>query len=638
MTVPLWRLNDVTLAGRAQPRLSHLSLTFRTGVTAILGPSGAGKTSLLNLLVGFETPTRGTIDPPETSSSLQAPPLPCFWGPADFGLWPHCTVYEHLASVRPASSAQRLEDWLEAFSLTSLAQAYPATLSQGERSRLCVARAVASEAAVLVLDEPLAHLNAQLLTDGWRALRDWQQQHGRSLIFTTHQPEVALREADRCVVLDRGEMLADGPPQTIYRYPESSTIAALCGAGTWLTRDEWSRWLSEPPPQFDRNSTSSTPDLRGVSTDHGWCVRPEQLRVIADPESPLIVRQSAFVGTREELSLQHQDCDNEEKTFSHVPPGPTFQVGDRVGLKWLPLLLAFCLCGIWGCRENAAGPPLTAVREHYWTMPPDELRIPAPRAVAAVPDGTLFVLDNVGRVLTFDSEGKLLRTWWMPDYVVGRAEHILETRSGELVIADTHYHRVVICNRQGEVLRKFGEYGEGPGQFIYPVATAEDDRGRLYVCEYGGHDRIQIFQPDGTYVGEFGEFGSGPGQFQRPSGIVWHDHRLYIVDAFNNRIHVCREDGTPVDLPQGAFTAALHYPYEIAHAPDGSLFVVEYGSARVTQFSAEGKLLGRYGRIGNRTGELFTPWGLSVDTRGRLLIADTGNRRMVQVTLAGGDR
>lgn len=83
------------------------------------------------------------------------------------------------------------------------------------------------------------------------------------------------------------------------------------------------------------------------------------------------------------------------------------------------------------------------------------------------------------------------------------------------------------------------------------------------MCEYGGNG-VQIFRSDGTYVSTFGSFGTGPGQFQRPSGIVWRDGKLYIVDAFNNRVHVCDESGAVVPLPPGAFSAELHYPYDVS--------------------------------------------------------------------------
>ncbi len=148
------------------------------------------------------------------------------------------------------------------------------------------------------------------------------------------------------------------------------------------------------------------------------------------------------------------------------------------------------------------------------------------------------MLDNVGRVLVYDPDGKLLRQWWMPDYSVGKPEKIFQFRSGRLGVADTHYHRVVFFDPEGNVLSKHGSLGREPGQFIYPVAVVEDDDENYYVCEYGTNDRVQKFDKAGNFLLQFGSFGTEQGQFQRPSGIVWRDHKVYVVDAFNSRIQV----------------------------------------------------------------------------------------------------
>jgi len=604
---PLWTLDAVTLAGRARPRLEDVSLQIPRGVTAILGASGAGKTSLLNLLVEFEKPTAGRIE----FGIAVAGALPVFWGPPDHGLWPHLTVAQHLAAVA-SSQTVVVADLLATFDLKGVAGAYPATLSLGERSRLCVARALASGAQTLVLDEPVSHVNGGLQDRCWRGLRDAVSAPEKSLVFSTHQPEVALLEADWCVLLDAGRVLASGSPHALYEAPATREIAELMGAGTWLTSAEWSRWFAQPAP--------------GDST--GMSIRPERLKIEQREDAPLVVESATFLGPREDVHLR-QESTGVRQRFAHRPPRPTLQAGMRVALVWLGLLLLTLL--LPGCSPSA-GPSLTAAKLDYWTLPPDDLRIPAPRAVSATADGTVYTLDNAGRVLAFDPLGKPLAQWWMPEYSVGKPERILRLSDGRLIVADTHYHRMVIFDPQGNVAGMFGRKGESPGEFIYPVAVAEDDRQNLYVCEYGGHDRVQIFRPDGTYVSEFGSFGTGPGQFQRPSGIVWRDGLLYIADAFNNRVLVCHEDGRPATLLAGAFSADLHYPYDIAVSQQGEYYVVEYGAGRVTKFSTGGQLLGRFGTRGTAAGEFETPWGLSVDNQGRVLVADTGNRRIVQVT------
>lgn len=612
MTAKLWSLEAVQVPGVPRPRLECFRADIPTGVTAVLGASGAGKTTLLNLLVGALHPTAGRL----TRHFDTRAAVPCFWGPPDDGLWPHLTAAEHLRTVLPlpvATHAHTAGELLHAFDLQLQAAAYPATLSRGERNRLAVARAVASRAAVLVLDEPLSHVSAAHQRQGWAALRRSLQEHAQSLVFATHQPDVVLREADWCLVLHGGRLLAAGPPQELYRRPPDAITASLLGAGTWIGREEAACWLPDRAPAE-------------------CCLRPEHVQIVPAPEGNGVVQASLSMGPLTEVELQHVTTFS-TLTVTQLAQSPPLTAGQRVKLTWLAMWMLACLACV-GCTGAAAGPQLPIAVEHHWTVVPEGVKIPAPRAITAVPDGTVYVLDNVGRVLAYNPDGELLRSWWMPEYVVGRPERILETRDGRLVVADTHYHRVVVFDRVGTVLNIFGTEGEGPGEFIYPVAVAEDDRERLYVCEYGGNDRVQVFDRDGHYLSEFGTFGTGVGQFQRPSGILWLDGRLYIADAFNNRIYVCDTDGRPIEFAEPRFAADLHYPYDIAVGPAGDFFVVEYGAGRVTRFDADGRLLGRSGRTGTGAGELFTPWGLSVDTQGRVLVADTGNRRIVQWTFA----
>jgi DNA-binding beta-propeller fold protein YncE len=153
------------------------------------------------------------------------------------------------------------------------------------------------------------------------------------------------------------------------------------------------------------------------------------------------------------------------------------------------------------------------------------------------------------------------------------------------------------------------------------------------VGEYGGNVRVQKFDRDGGWLCSLGGPGTDPGCFQRPSGLVWRGGRVYVVDAFNNRVQVFADDGQFLEvlgdrLPSGA--PELLYPYDIAFGPGDDLFIAEYGAGRVTRLSLEGQLLGRYGSTGHGTGQLQTPWGLTVDRAGQVWVADTGNRRIVR--------
>jgi len=258
--------------------------------------------------------------------------------------------------------------------------------------------------------------------------------------------------------------------------------------------------------------------------------------------------------------------------------------------------------------------------------------LPTPRALASTPRDELLVLDDKGRVLVYDPAGRLDRSWEMPAHDIGNPEGIVMLHNGNIAVADTHYHRVVIFDDRGGVVGMFGEEGEGPGRFIYPADVTQDPDGYLYVSEYGGNDRVQKFTESGEFVVQFGTVGTDPGQFQRASGLLWHDRILYVADAINSRVQAFRDDGTFLRVVSNAGEGELDYPYEVALAADETLYVVEYKAGRVTQLALSGAIIGRYGETGRGVGQFWTPWGLAVMSDGRILVADTGNRRIVELS------
>ena len=215
-------------------------------------------------------------------------------------------------------------------------------------------------------------------------------------------------------------------------------------------------------------------------------------------------------------------------------------------------------------------------------------------------------------------------------------------------MADTHYHRVVIFTPEGTEVTRFGSEGDGEGQFRYPVAICGDDAGRLYVGEYGGNDRVQIFAPIArrsrndppafAFVRAFGSYGSGEGQFQRASGVAWvkggdgGPGTVFVVDAFGDRVQVWGDDGEYRGLLGGGRAPLLRSPYDVTLDAAGTLWVPEYHGARVTRLAADGTLLGRWGELGSAAGQLATPWGLAVGPTGTVWICDTGNRRLVRLS------
>lgn len=603
MAEALWRLNGVSLGEGSSLRLREITLDIRPGVTAVLGCSGAGKSSLLNLLVGFERPTRGGLAP-----ALPGGRLPLYWAPQNGGLWPHLTARRHVELARPEGEpAGRVEEMLEAFEIGAKAGSRPGELSQGERSRLALARGLMAGAAVLVIDEPLANVDATRAARLWRLIRDRVAAAGASLVYATHSPQMVIGEADRVVCLKEGRLLYEGEVETLYRRPPSREAAECLGEANWFEPGEARLWLGcEAAPR---------------------CLRPEQVGVRRAESGPLVVTGSRFKGAVAEVEVRHE-ASGAVRPFTHRPAGNGLRAGDRVIIKALLAVLVACLAG---CGKGGE-PALPVTASAVWPMPPERSMVPGPRGIATGLHDETLVLDTVGRVLVFGGDGRLQRQWTMPDYSVGRPEGIVMLLDGRTVVADTHYHRLVYFNADGTFQKSVGREGTGPGEFIYPVGITRDEQENLYVCEYGGNDRVQKFAREGEFLLQFGAFGTGEAEFQRPSGIAWHGGRVYIADAMNNRVLVYGDAGAFAGVLGAPGDLGLQFPYDVKAGRDGALYIIEYAAGRVSKVGRDGRLLGRYGRTGTGHGEFKTPWGIAVDSKLRVRVADTGNRRIVELT------
>jgi iron(III) transport system ATP-binding protein len=595
---PLWQLDAVSLE---PARLREVSLTIPRGVTAIIGWSGAGKTSLLNVLAGFEKPDRGRL--------MGSPSMA--WVPPNDGLWPHCTVREHL--IIAGASADGAAGLLRAFDLAEKSGARPPELSQGEQSRLAVARALVTTAEVLVMDEPLAHVDPARLGGYWRIIRERLAACGASLVFSTHTAETAVGEAEHAICLHSGRVLHAGPVATLYAEPPDEELMNYLGPGNWLTPVEARRWVR-------------------LQITKPVCLRPEELTISAVDGGALRVEATRYRGACAEVELRHVPS-NATRTFFHRPPRDELRPGSFVQLTAL-FALALALF-VAGCQPRAANSALTAREWHTWSLPAEGATIPTPRSLATGLDDEVAALDTAGRVIIYSAEGVLKRQWHMLDVKVGKPEGIVVLRDGRVVVCDTHYHRIVWFDAQGNWLKNIGRKGEGASEFIYPVGICKDQEENLYICEYGGNDRVQKFTREGEWLASFGQFGTGPGQFQRPSGLTWLAGKIYITDAVNNRVLIYTDAGKYMGILGVAGQPALDFnlPYDIAAGSDGALYIVEYGAGRLTKVTVDGRLVGRLGKTGDGEGQFATPWGLTIDSQMRLRIADTKNRRIVALKL-----
>lgn len=353
-------------------------------------------------------------------------------------------------------------------------------------------------------------------------------------------------------------------------------------------------------------------------------------------------------------------------------------------------VVASGLLGACGERDSggeaARGRPFEAVMVigQAGTSPGTFLQ---PRALAT--DGKwLFVADRSGRIQKFDAgTGKCVAWWTLPMFQNGMPTGLTigpassgvaaggRAKAGEpvLYVADTHYHRVLVYpievekfaiseGGRGEsitrdslllapsvakcevpILAQFGAFGMGPGEFVYPTlvlpllapdgVTVE----RLYVSEYGDHDRVSVFDGDFRFLFSFGTPGSGrqsaPVQFDRPQAVALDPERksLWITDARNHRVGRFTLGGELIDWlggEGGQPGVTFNLPWTIAGLGDGTALIVDRGSSRVRRLVMEtGATIETWGRPGRQPGELAEPWSVAAAEK-VVFVADTSNHRV----------
>jgi ABC-type multidrug transport system ATPase subunit len=328
MNQALFSLKGLTLAGSDVPRLKSLTLQVPCGTTAVVGLSGAGKTSLLNVLAGFESTFSGELKShvPQDAENR----LPLFWVPQNGGLWPHLTAKRHLDIVadeitqnqttgaKSGRVSKRTDEFLSLFDLNHRQQALPAELSQGERSRLALARALATRAIVLLLDEPLSHVDPVRKPGYWRIVQQIVAEENLSMIFTSHEPETVLRQAEHVICLRDGSVVFDGAVRTLYNNPPDAQVGEFLGPVNWFRAEEAAMFFLD-------HSTRTA----------GIVIRPERLRLEIADGSQIEVVSRPFCGMYAESIVKHQASGVTRSVLHRVPNIPV-QIGDRVAFRVMP--------------------------------------------------------------------------------------------------------------------------------------------------------------------------------------------------------------------------------------------------------------------------------------------------------------
>jgi DNA-binding beta-propeller fold protein YncE len=302
-----------------------------------------------------------------------------------------------------------------------------------------------------------------------------------------------------------------------------------------------------------------------------------------------------------------------------------------------------------GCIGHSSGPQSGRFDKLWGLRGGTPGRLNKPRAVTIDKQDHLYIVDVTPRIQVFTPDGEYLRGWQTPVFKHGKPSGLSLDNDGNLLVADTHYFRILTYTPQGKLLADRtlgGTWGPGPGQFHFVTDAAQDSRGNFYVSEYGEYDRIQKFTPDRKFVFQWGSHGNEPGQFLAPRKMVIDKQdRVWVADACNHRVQVFDATGSEARLlfswgENGHEPGQLNYPYDIlldeaglAGEQDGHVYLCEYGNHRVQKFTLDGQFVGLWGENGRREGQLDQPWGITRDSRGRMYVLDSYNHRVQRFRL-----
>lgn len=274
-------------------------------IFGLVGASGSGKTTILRMIAGIETPSLGKILLEDTDITTVAPEKRNFGAVfQDFGLYPRYDVFENVAfglKTKKLSKAQTKEKVDKALKLVKLAgyeKQKTGSLSTSEQQRVALARTIAGEPKVLLFDEPLSNSDAHLREEMRDELREFIKTHDLTAVYVTHNQDEAFAFCDRIAVLNKGEIFQIGTPKDVYESPENATVAKFFGRNNLIE----ARRLSKSTDNYQEfhtiigehrlfADTDKKSKLGAINQNVFLAIRPENLSITfgaAFPEDNLL--------------------------------------------------------------------------------------------------------------------------------------------------------------------------------------------------------------------------------------------------------------------------------------------------------------------------------------------------------------
>jgi sulfate transport system ATP-binding protein len=334
-------LTDIVKKFGVFAALDHVDLKVADGeLLALLGPSGSGKTTLLRIIAGLDWPDAGEVSfNGENVLRRAASERHVGFVFQHYALFRHMTVFENVAfglRVQPrgvrkdeASIQARVKELLDLVQLDWLSNRYPSQLSGGQRQRIALARALAVEPRILLLDEPFGALDAKARKELRQWLRSLHSEINVTSIFVTHDQEEALEVANRVVVMDKGRIEQIGTPSEVYDNPATAFVHGFIGESIVL------------PVMVDQDCVRLGDQPLQISPDGVHCgpaslfIRRHDVQILPADGAALqgAVRQVRTFGPIQRTEIVLRGGDDKTVIEIDAPRDQPLQTGDVIGLR-----------------------------------------------------------------------------------------------------------------------------------------------------------------------------------------------------------------------------------------------------------------------------------------------------------------
>jgi iron(III) transport system ATP-binding protein len=349
---PILALDEITKRFGPETAVGDVSLSVYEGeILTLLGPSGCGKTTTLRLLAGLEEPTAGTVSlagervaGPDTFVSPERRDVGLVF--QDYALFPHLTAAENVAfglsEAGEAERAARVDELLDLVGLEEYRDHRPDQLSGGQQQRIALARSLAPEPEILLLDEPFSNLDISLRMEMREEVRRILKRAGVTAVSVTHDQEEALSISDRVAIMNGGQVEQVGRPESVFENPRSRFVADFLGRASFLSGRVRGSSVDTALEAlgFDRlNGPVDAYDGAAIDV----LLRPDDLRAVptseASADGHVVHRQYNGPSFIYRVDLDGGDTlrclHNHSETFEHGQPVAVDIVADHP-LAWYP--------------------------------------------------------------------------------------------------------------------------------------------------------------------------------------------------------------------------------------------------------------------------------------------------------------